>query len=253
MIEFSESFLEFVLATCVPIYVGMFSMIALSNFTHIKTRYLSAFAVGLLFWFFFDTMNDAVQLGVNEGYAFDFRQTGLVVLFITGFLLFTLLGGRRSKTESMAKSSMLPLLLSVLAAIGMGIHGVGEGLEFGGLAAGTQASSVLAAIGGVGGGFAYVLHKLLESTIVIIVFIALARANGLSFRTELWQTVIVALAFGIPSAVGEVVGYYVPIDSSYFFAMGAGAALSVALQVIMPIFGEKNGEVTYSQWIRAVQ
>jgi hypothetical protein len=61
----------------------------------------------------------------------------------------------------------------------------------------------------------------------------------------------VGLAFGIPSVIGEAVAYYVPIDSSYFFAMGGGAALSVILQVIRPIFEENNGkEVTYSQWIR---
>ena len=118
----------------------------------------------------------------------------------------------------------------------MGCHGVGEGIEFGGLSAGTQASNVLDAIGGIGGGIAYVLHKLLESTIVIVVFISLARANGLPFRKQLWQTVMVGFAFGILSAVGEVVGYSIPIDSSWFYALGAGAALFVVLQVIRPIF-----------------
>lgn len=195
-------------------------------------------------------MNDAIQLGVNDGYAFDFHQTGLVVLFITGFLLVALLGGSQRK-QSITKASIFPLLLAILVGLGMGIHGIGEGLGFGGTAAGTQATTVLDAIGGIGGGLSYVLHKLLESTIVIVVFVALTRPQGLSMRKQLWQTVIVGLAFGIPSIVGETVAYYVPIDSSYFFAMGAGAALSVVLQVIRPIFEGNNGnEVTYSQWIR---
>ncbi|MGA3404484.1 MAG: hypothetical protein ABSD49_01985 [Candidatus Bathyarchaeia archaeon] len=251
MIEFSVSFIEFVLATFIPICIGMFSVVALSNITQVNTRYFSAYALGLLFWFFFDTMNDAVQLGVNDGYAFGFHQTGLVVLFITGFLLVALLGGRSPRKQSMAKASIFPLLLAMLVGLGMSIHGIGEGLEFGGTAAGTQATSVLDAIGGVGGGLSYVLHKLLESTIVIVVFVALARTQDLSIRKQLWQTVIVGLAFGIPSVIGEAVAYYVPIDSSYFFAMGGGAALSVILQVIRPIFEENNGkEVTYSQWIR---
>jgi hypothetical protein len=49
--------------------------------------------------------------------------------------------------------------------------------------------------------------------------------------------------------VGEVAGYSIPIDSSWFYALGAGAAFFVVLQVIRPIFITKE-EVTYSQWVR---
>jgi hypothetical protein len=254
MIEFSVSFIEFVLATFIPIYVGTCLLIFLSNATNVDIRYLSAYALGLLFWFFFDTLNDAVQLDVNQGYSFDFNHVGLVALFIIGFLIFTLLGGllstseRNSSATGQGKSSAFTL--TVLVALAMGCHGIGEGIEFGGLSAGTQATSVLDAIGGMSGGIAYGLHKLLESTIVIIVFIALARASGLPFRKQFWQTVMVAFTFGIPSAVGEVAGYFIPIDSSWFFALGAGAALFVVLQVIRPIFTLNTGEVTYSQWLR---
>lgn len=255
MIEFGVSFVEFVLATLPPIYVGMFLLIALSNVTHVDTRYLSAYALGLLFWFFFDTLNDAAQLDVNQGYSFNSGQISLVTLFIVGFLLFTLLGGMLSSKVGSPPASKqensFPFLLAILVALAMGCHGIGEGIEFGGLAAGTQASTVLDAIGGITGGIAYVLHKLLESTIVIVAFITLARANGLPFRKQLWQTVIVGLAFGIPSAVGEVAGYSVPIDSSWFYALGAGAAFFVVLQVIKPIFAaNKDEEVTYSQWLQ---
>ena len=250
MIEFSVSLIQFFAATFVPIYVGMFLLVVLSNITGINSRYLSAYALGLLFWFFFDTLNDAVQLDVNQGYAFDISQVGLVVLFIVGFLLFSLLGGRLGSKGGNVSTRNLPLLVAMVVGVGMGIHGVGEGIEFGGLAAGTQAVTILDAIGGVGGGVAYVLHKLLESTIVIVVFITLARTTGLPFRKQLWQTLMIGLVFGIPSMVGEVAGYSVPINSSWFYAMGAGAALYVVLQVVMPIFANGESEVTYSQWIR---
>jgi uncharacterized membrane protein len=251
MIAFGVSFVEFLLATFVPIYFGIFFLVALSNATRVETRYLSAYALGLLFWFFFDTLNDAAQLEVNQGYSLDFGHIGLVVLFIIGFLLFTLLGGRLSKINDPATKNPFSLLLAILVGVGMGCHGIAEGIEFGGLAAGTEASNVLDAIGGIGGGIAYILHKLLESTIVIVVFIVLARANGVSFRKQLWQTAIIGLVFGIPSAVGEVAGYSVPIDSSWFYALGAGAALFVVLQVIRPIFAaNKESEITYSQWVR---
>ena len=145
---------------------------------------------------------------------------------------------------------MAPFLLPILVALGMGIHGIAEGIAFGGLAAETQASNILDATGGIGGGIAYLLHKLLESTIVIVVFIAWARANGSPFRKQLKQTVIIGLAFGIPSALGEVTAYSVPIDSTWFYALGAGAALFVVLQVVRHIFAADKEEVTYSQWIR---
>jgi len=252
MIGFGVSFIEFVLATFLPIYLGMFLLVALSNATRLDTRYLSAYALGLLFWFFFDTLNDAVQLDVNQGYAFDFSHIGLVMLFVIGFLLFTLLGGSlSSKAKASPNDESLPLLLAILVALAMGCHGIGEGIEFGGLAAGTQATNVLDAIGGISGGVGYALHKLLESTIVIVCFVALARTNAWPFRKQLWQTVIIGLVFAVPSAVGEVAGYSVPIDSTWFYALGAGAAFFVVLQVIRPIFAaNKENEITYAQWVR---
>jgi len=50
--------------------------------------------------------------------------------------------------------------------------------------------------------------------------------------------------------IGEAVAYYIPMNTTYFFAMGAGAAVSVALEVIRPIFGEGgNEDVSFSQWL----
>jgi len=94
------------------------------------------------------------------------------------------------------------------------------------------------------------LHKLLESTIVIVVFLAAARAQNMSIRKQVRQAVVIGLIFGIPSVIGEAVAYYMPIDATYFFAMGAGAALSVALYVIRPIFRESGDKTTiYSRWV----
>ena len=250
MIEFGISFIEFVLATFAPIYVGMFTLVALSRATQIRTRYFFAYALGLLFWFFFDTLNDAVQLDVNQGYNLDSGHIALITLFLTGFLLFTLVVcALLSKSPNSGARFETSLPLVILVALAMGIHGIGEGISFGGLAAGTQASSVLDAIGGIGGGIAYVFHKLLESTIVIVVFIAATRSNGLPLHRQLWQIIPVGLAFAIPSAVGEVVGYFVPVDSSWFYALGAGATLFVVLQVVRPIFAtERAEELTYREY-----
>jgi hypothetical protein len=253
MIGFASSFTQFILATFIPLYFGMFFVIVLGQVARFSIRYLSAFAFGLLFWFFLDTLNDAIQLGVNEGYSFGFRHTVLLLLFIFGFLTVALSSGLSVSATVGAGPASHPLLVATLVAVGMGFHGIGEGLGFGGTLAGTSAISVLDAIGGYGGGIAYVLHKFLEATIVMVVFVALVRDERFSFRKHLWRVVVLGLAFGIPSAVGEVVGYYVPIDSSYFFALGGGAALFVALQVVRPIFtGNGREELAYSQWVGIV-
>ena len=252
MIPFLVSFVEFVLATFIPLYLGMFLAGAVRT-AHIESRYLSAFALGLLFWFFLDTLNDAIQLGVNDGYDFNPQHTGLLVMFILGFLAIALPAGvgvskRMSTTQSAGR-----FLTALLVAIGMGFHGIGEGLEFGGLSAGTTATTILDAIGGAGGGVSYMLHKFLEASLVLIVFIVLVESERFSLRAEWKRITLVGLAFGIPSVLGEVVGYFLEVDSAYLFALGGGAALVVAFLAVRSIWGNAmNGELTYAQYIKTV-
>jgi hypothetical protein len=254
MIPFGLSFVEFVLSTFIPIYAGMFLVGAVRT-ARFESRYLSAFALGLLFWFFLDTLNDAIQLGVNDGYDFNFQHTGLLLMFIFGFLVIALPAGMGlSKKAQMTQSTTAgPFLTALLVALGMGFHGIGEGLEFGGLSAGTTATTILDAIGGVGGGIAYVLHKLLEASLVMIVFIALTESGRFSFHGEWKHVALLGLAFGVPSALGDVVGYFVEINSAYLFALGGGAALVVALLAVRPIWGDGwKGDLTYWQYVKIV-
>ena len=57
-------------------------------------------------------------------------------------------------------------------------------------------------------------------------------------------------AKAVPSALGEVTAYSIPIDASWFYALGAGASLFVVLQVVRHIFANREEEITYSQWTR---
>ena len=254
MIPFIISLAEFLLATFIPLYLGMLLAGAVRT-ARLESRYLSAFALGLLFWFFLDTLNDAIQLGVNDGYDFNPQHTGLLLMFILGFLAIALPAGlglsKRMNAIQSHKAGPFPTAL--LVAIGMGFHGVGEGLEFGGLSAGTTATTILDAIGGVGGGIAYVLHKLLEASMVMIIFIALVEGERFSLRVEWKRIALLGLAFGIPSALGDVVGYFVEVNSAYLFALGAGAALVVALLAVRPIWGDGwKGDLTYAQYVKMV-
>lgn len=254
MIPFYVSLVEFVLATFIPLYLGIILAGAVRT-ARVESRYLSAFALGLLFWFLLDTLNDAIQLGVNDGYDFNPQHAGLLLMFILGFLAIALPAGvglskRVNKIQLPAAGRFLTALL---VAIGMGFHGIGEGVEFGGLSAGTTATTILDAIGGVGGGIAYVLHKLLEASLVMIVFIALVESDRFSFRVEWKRIALLGLAFGIPSVLADVVGYFVEVNSAYLFALGGGAALVVALLAVRPIWGDGwKGDMTYTKYVKMV-
>jgi hypothetical protein len=251
VIDFPTSFTQFVIATFVPLYFGMLLIAVLRWKLHFTTRYLSAFAIGLLFWFFLDTINDAIQLGVNEGYSFGFEHTALILLFVIGFLSLVLLSGTPMRRGMMGASQSTALTTGILVALGMGFHGIGEGLEFGGTSAGTPALTVLDAIGGYSGGLAYVLHKFLEATIVMTVFVCLIASEKVDLRKQVSHILTLGLLFGLPSALGEIIGYYAPIDASYSYALGGGAALFVALLIIRPIWGEAwKGGLTYSEYIK---
>jgi hypothetical protein len=251
LIDFPTSFAEFVIATFVPLYFGMLLVAVIRWKLHLSSRYLSAFAIGLLFWFFLDTLNDAIQLGVNEGYSFGFEHTALILLFVLGFLSLVLLSGIPMRRGRMGASQSNVLTIGILVALGMGFHGIGEGLEFGGTSAGTSALTVLDAIGGYGGGLAYVLHKFLEATIVMTVFVCLLASERVDMRKQVLHVLILGLMFGLPSALGEIIGYYAPIDASYSYALGGGAALFVALLAVRPIWGDAwKGGLAYSEYVK---
>jgi hypothetical protein len=253
MIEFSISLVEFILATFAPLYVGMVFITYLQMKFKLSVRYLSAFALGLMFWFFFDTLNDSVQLDVNEGFNFHASHIGLVSVFVFGFLVIALLSTFlvSKKTNRIDAGVSAYFDAAIVVAVGMGFHGIGEGVEFGGLSAGTQAFTILDAIGGYSGGISYIIHKFLEATIVMIVYIGLTVGEHTSFRSKLSKITTLGLTFGLPSAFGEVIGYFVELNSAYFFALGAGAALSVTLLIVWPMFRTtEDGQLTYSQWTR---
>jgi hypothetical protein len=97
------------------------------------------------------------------------------------------------------------------------------------------------------------LHKFLEASLVMIVFIALMEAERFSVRVEWKHIALLGLAFGVPSALGDIVGYFVEVNSAYLFALGGGAALVVALLAVRPIWGDNwKGDLTYLRYVKMV-
>ena len=233
-IGFAESFLGIVLATAVPIYLGLFAVSALRR---VRTLYLAAFSLGVFFWYFSDTIGDSAYLDVNTGFSGGLVHVWLFLLAILGFLALAiadsngLVGGTR---EQSAKGSFV---IPVLVAIGLSIHGFGEGAGFGALAASTPTTSIIDALGGYGPGVSYVIHKVLEASVVGTTYRIYVRDAGL--KGSIKRIVLLGLIFSIPSFLGEAIAYFYQFDTTYFFAAATGASLYVALRLVNPLFGPR--------------
>src|SRR2546427_3665636 len=80
MISFAESLLTWVASTLLPAFAGLLVITWASK--KIPVRYVAAFAFGILFWFFVDTISGSAVLGVNSGFGGGLSQTGVGVLFL---------------------------------------------------------------------------------------------------------------------------------------------------------------------------
>ena len=202
-------------ATFVPLYFGLVVPFVVGTPTPRKTLVLSAVAAGTIFWFFLDVMGNSTLLGVNQAFGGGYTHVLLILVFAVGFVFLYVLEGW--KRESSGPTGKFTFRVAAVVALGMGFHAFGEGMAIGSVTPG--ATSIVAAIGGVGPGAAYVLHKVLEG-LVIGVFAALA---GLGFK----KLGILGVISGISTLLGFFVGLPNFLESTYFFAVGVAAALYV--------------------------
>jgi hypothetical protein len=243
-------------ATLIPVFASLLLIFFLSSFVHI--RYIAAIGLGVTFWFFIDTMGDAAYLDVNSSIASfgGLPHFGVIAAFILGIIALALFDHfavpttrsqqyaaiRQKMTNGGTPLSLPPyynslfLIPAGVAAV-MGIHGLGEGWDFGAAASGASATSLLDAFGGIYPLISYPLHKFFEAAIIAAAYSAyVARPKpGLSSTTLLWQIPVLGLLFGLPSVIGSAVGYSVSFDTTYFFAFGVTSALYAVIRLVEPL------------------
>ncbi len=164
MIGFAESLLAWLGLTLLPAFTGL--LIVTWTSRRVPVRYVVAFAFGILFWFFVDTISGSAALDVNSGFGGGLAQVGVVVLFLVGAIFFFWVDRNRGLLSPQAAVGKYGLTIPVLVAIALGIHGLGEGAAYGATAYSTSSISLLNAFGGLYAGIAYVLHKGLEPMMV---------------------------------------------------------------------------------------
>ena len=234
MLGFAESFLPWTASTLIPAFVGLLLIVLIGM--KLQIRYVVAFAFGILFWFFVDTITGAASLDVNSGFSGGVGQLARVGLFVIGVLFFFLVDRNRNIFSPGLAIGKYGLAIPVLVAVALGVHGIGEGAAFGGTAVLTTSTSLLDAFGGISGGVAYVLHKALEPMVIGACYCAYSIEHVKSAIGRMRDLAILSVVFGIPSLIGAASGYYLTYDSSYFFALGTGTAIYAAVRLFGPLF-----------------
>jgi hypothetical protein len=278
LISFALTVLSFIGGTLIPAYIALY---LIPNLKFVQSRYIAALGVGLTFWFFFDTMGDASDLDVNSS-IYPFSSFGgvthfaVIAAFAAGIATLAIFDrfaapvpmtnekAQPSSNSGRAVFSKSLILIPIAVAAVMGIHGLGEGWDFGHAAAqpgqplacvglsgtSSQLCNLVNTFGDVASVISYPLHKFFEATIIAAVYTCYVKTNAIAVKSN-WQIPMLGLLFGLTSVIGSAVGYYVSVDTTYFYAFGVTAALYAVLRLaeaVSPNFRIGETAPVYLGW-----
>jgi hypothetical protein len=263
MIGFGESFLAWTASTLFPAFAGLVLITGINKLLdwlvflgnklsrlfrprlrsgplkvqlRIDEKYLAAFAFGIFLWFFFDTISGSATLDVNSGFGGGPAQVAVVILFVAGALLFFSVDQHRNIFSAETAIGKYGIVIPLLVAAAVGIHGLGEGWDFGHTAYATSSADLLNAFGGVMAAVAYVLHKALEPMMVGACYAVYTKGQARSGARWIRDLFLLSIVFVFASLVGATGGYYVSFDTTYFFAIGTGTSIYAAFRLVGPLF-----------------
>src|SRR5438445_13172425 len=126
MIEFAMGFFAWLASTWIPAFVGLLVIVWASQI--VKSKYLTAFALGIFLWFFVDTIQGSALLDVNAGFTGGAAQVDAVGLFIIGVLSVFWIDRRRGLffSESTLATVSVALLSPVRLAKAFTCRGEGS-------------------------------------------------------------------------------------------------------------------------------
>jgi len=160
--------------------------------------------------------------------------TGLVVFGVAAsYLALTFLSQRLGRKGAAQGGALGGLALALLVAIGIGVHNLGEGLAVGtSFALGELTLGTFLIVG-------FMLHNVTEG-----LGIAAPAAEG--ERAGFGRLAALVLIAGAPTILGAWIGGYVTSDvlAVLFFAVAAGAALQVVVEVARYVARRAPGGLT---------
>ena len=198
----------------VPVALGL---LWLPTLRRVGAHWLAAFmalTAGLLTFLGVEALAEALELQASVPEAIG--GPGLVLLGLAASALgMTFLSTRLSA----GRAGVTGLALALLVAIGIGVHNLGEGLAIGtSFATGELQLGAFLVIG-------FMVHNVTEGLGIA--------APATRARVRVWHLVALALIAGAPAIFGTWIGGYASSDvlSPLFFAIAAGAALQVVVEV----------------------
>ncbi len=210
----------------IPVALGMLWLPFLRRMPQRWIDFFLALTAGLLVFLAVDALHEALE--VTEAVPGAFQGVGLIVLGIVGALatLYAIDGWLRRR-----RGELTPLYVSMLIALGIGLHNLGEGLAIGAaFAIGETGLTTFLILG-------FMLHNVTEGLGIVS---PLARS-----RPSLRSLVGLGLLAGVPTIAGAWSGgiAYSPVLSVLFLSIGAGAIVQVVWE-IAKLLGQGKREIS---------
>jgi hypothetical protein len=207
----------------IPIALGMLWMPFVRASSAAWTRGLLAFTVGLLAFLAIDATVEGLDTGAASA-AFE----GGALVFAGALVAYVVLEGVEGYLSKRSGGSLSAAWLSLLIAIGIGLHNLGEGLAIGSAyAVGALALGSFLVVG-------FAIHNTTEGLAIVTPL-----AGG---RPSLTRLAALGAIAGGPAILGAVVGStaYQPALAALLLGVGAGAVAQVAIK-LLPLLRDSAG------------
>ena len=216
-----------------PVALGL---LWLPNLRRAPPEWLAAFmalTAGLLVFLAVEALSEALEL--QAALPTGLGGVGLVLLGVAlSWLTLTALSHSLSRREGGPGGLVGGLALATLVAVGIGLHNLGEGLAI---------------------GTSFALGELALGTFLIVGFMVHNLTEGLGIAAPLAESrlspgagrlVVLAVIAGAPAILGAWLGGFLTSDflAVLFFALAAGAAFEVVLEVARYVARKAPGGIT---------
>ena len=212
----------------IPVAIGLLWLPLVSRAGRTGLDFLLALTIGLLLFLLIEAGHDGLEAAALAPSSFQG-----VALFVFGalaaFVGLEMVGGwLRARRRDTTASAGRGWILSQLAATGIGLHNLGEGLAI---------------------GAAFALGEATLGTVLIVGFMLHNTTEGLAIVAPLAREPVrvgrllrLGVLGGAPTIVGAWVGglVYSPIWLVLFLALGAGAIAQVVVQLTRQVVGEES-------------
>ena len=217
----------------IPVVLGMLFMPMLRRVSDDWVRLFMAVTIGLLAFLVIDGSLEGLEIGGESSGAFG----GVELLFLgagLAYLVLTVVDRRlKAGVERRRAAGAGAFRLSLMVAIGIGLHNMGEGLAIGSAyAVGSLALGAFLVIG-------FAIHNTTEGIAIVA---PLARAE----RPGSWRLLALGVIAGGPAIVGAEIGAaaYNQELATFLIGVGVGAIVQVIGQ-LLPAIRDREGQALY--------